>query len=240
MRIRAALQYRRVSGPGPRPAVVNRSTMRKGIMRRKHGAVRWLLICAGIWAGSMAQASAAAGVDKLVAVCANCHGKDGASTEHDIPIIGGYSADFLVNNLKAYQAKDRDCPETKIRAGAKKGTKTSMCEIAKNLTGAEIRQIADFFTAQKFVPAKQAFDADLARRGKKVHDQYCEKCHTDGGTHSEDDAGMPAGQWIAYLEQAFDEFLTGKRPIPKKMKVKLDQVDKDDIRALVQYYASIQ
>jgi len=208
-------------------------------MRRWHLAVG-SFVYAGMLAALVSHGAVAADVDKLVAVCANCHGKEGASTEHDIPIIGGYSADFLINNMKAYQKKDRDCPETKIRAGSKKGTKTTMCEIVKDLTGAEIRQIADYFTAQKFVRAKQPFDAELARKGKRVHDQYCEKCHTDGGTHSEDDAGMPAGQWIPYLEQAFDEFSSGKRPITKKMKVKLDQVDKDDIRALVQYYASIQ
>jgi sulfide dehydrogenase cytochrome subunit len=208
-------------------------------MRRRHLTV-WSLVGTGMLAALIAQSSFAADVDKLVEVCANCHGKQGASSEHDIPIIGGYSAEFLINNMKAYQNKERDCPETKFRSGSKKGTKTSMCQIVKDLTGAQIRQIADYFTAQKFVRAKQAFDSELARKGKRVHDEYCEKCHTDGGTHSEDEAGMPAGQWIPYLEQAFDEFSTGKRPITKKMKVKLDQVDKDDIRALIQYYASIQ
>jgi len=191
-------------------------------------------------AAAMAQGARAADIDRLVGACADCHGKGGASSEHDIPIIGGYSADFLANNIKAYQKKDRDCPEVKIRAGSRRGTKTTMCQVVKDLTGAEIRQIADYFAAQKFVRAKQPFDAELAKKGKKVHDQYCEKCHTDGGTHSDDEAGMPAGQWIPYLEQAFEEFTSGKRPIPKKMKAKLDQVDKEDLRALVQFYASIQ
>ncbi len=207
-------------------------------MRRHRAISLWIL--AGAMAAGLAQGAGAADVDKLVAPCVDCHGKAGASTEKDIPIIGGYSADFLTNNIKAYQKKDRDCPEVKIRAGSKKGTKTSMCQVVKDLTGAEIRQIADYFAAQKFVRAKQPFDAELAKKGKRVHDQYCEKCHTDGGTHSDDEAGMPGGQWIPYLEQAFDEFSSGKRPIPKKMKVKLDQVDKDDLRALVQFYGSIQ
>jgi sulfide dehydrogenase cytochrome subunit len=208
-------------------------------MRPRHIALSWYL-CIAAAVAPAAPASAAAPIEKLVAVCSDCHGKAGASTEHDIPIIGGYSSDFVVNNLKAYQKKDRDCPETKFRSGSKKGTKTTMCQIAKDLTGAEIREIADYFAQQKFVRAKQPFDAELARKGKKVHDQYCEKCHTDGGTHSDDEAGMPAGQWIPYLEQAFDEFSTGKRPITKKMKDKLDKVDKDEIKALVQFYASIQ
>ena len=208
-------------------------------MRREILAVGWSV---GVILGMALAASGAraSDIEKLTAVCADCHGKAGASAEHDIPIIGGYSSEFLINNMKAYQKKERDCPETKFRAGSKKGTKTTMCEITKNLTGAEIRQIADYFAGQPFVRAKQPFDADLARKGRKVHDQYCEKCHTDGGTHSDDDAGMPAGQWVPYLEQAFDEFTSGKRPITKKMKEKLDKVDKDDIKALVQFYASIQ
>jgi sulfide dehydrogenase cytochrome subunit len=51
---------------------------------------------------------------------------------------------------------------------------------------------------------------------------------------------MPAGQWIPYLEQAFDEFHTGKRPMSKKMKDKMAQLDQNDVKALIQFYASIQ
>jgi predicted AlkP superfamily phosphohydrolase/phosphomutase len=36
------------------------------------------------------------------------------------------------------------------------------------------------------------------------------------------------------------KFKTGKRPIPKKMKAKLDQVDKAGIEALLNYYASFK
>jgi sulfide dehydrogenase cytochrome subunit len=177
---------------------------------------------------------------KMVEVCSHCHGKAGASTESDVPIIGGYSSEFLVNNMKAYQKKDRDCPETKYRSGPKKGQKTSMCNIVKDIGQDDIKQIAAYFAKQKFVRAKQKFDPVLAKKGKDVHDQYCEKCHSEGGTRSDDDAGMPAGQWIPYLKQAFQEFASGKRPIAKKMKDKMDQVDKSDVDALIQFYASIQ
>jgi sulfide dehydrogenase cytochrome subunit len=49
---------------------------------------------------------------------------------------------------------------------------------------------------------------------------------------------MMAGQWMPYLRQAFDEFATGKRPVPKKMKRKLDEITPEDTDALVQYYGS--
>lgn len=180
----------------------------------------------------------AAGVDSQMKICSQCHGNDGASTESDVPIIGGYSVEFLSNNLKAYREKERDCPDTKIRSGPDKGKTTNMCQIAKGLKDADIRQIAVYLSKKKFVRAKQQFDAALAEKGKEIHEMYCEKCHSNGATQAKDDAGMMAGQWIPYLKQAMDEFVTGKRPIPKKMKARLDEVTPEDIAALIQFYGS--
>jgi sulfide dehydrogenase cytochrome subunit len=182
----------------------------------------------------------AADVEKLVAICADCHGKAGASNESDIPIIGGYSSGFLVNNLEAYQTKDRDCPQTKFRTGSNKGKKTDMCQIVKDLGPDDIKTIAIYFSEQDFVRAKQKFDPVLAKKGKNLHEDYCEKCHSNGGTESEDDTGLLAGQWLPYLRQTLKEFKTGKRPTPKKMKAKLKQVSDADLEALVNYYGSFK
>ena len=182
----------------------------------------------------------AADVNKLVEACANCHGKDGASTNSDVPIIGGYSIEFLVNNLKAYKDKERNCPETEYKSGSKKGTKTDMCKMVKDLSEDDMKLIAQYLSKKKFVRAKQKFDAALAAKGKEIHEMSCEKCHSDGGTSAKDDTGMPAGQWTPYLKQAFDEFLTGKRPIAKKMKLRMDDLSKEDINALINYYASFK
>ena len=205
---------------------------------------RW--IAGGLWAcaavGTYLPSGdvLAADVEKLVAVCADCHGKGGASKESDVPIIGGYSTEFLTNNLTAYQTKDRDCPETKFREGSKKGEKSDMCQIVKGMSADDIKAIAGYFAKQKFVRAKQKFDAALAAKGKGVHADYCEKCHSEGGTVAEDDTGLPAGQWMPYLRHALKEFKTGKRPIPKKMKAKLDEVSDADLEALVNYYGSFK
>ncbi|MDD5058147.1 MAG: c-type cytochrome [Sideroxydans sp.] len=199
-----------------------------------------LLVCASLLGISLAGVASAADVNKLVAVCANCHGKAGASTESEVPIIGGYSVDFLVNNLKAYKNQDRACPETEFRSGSKKGQKTNMCNMVKDMGDSEMKLVAQYFSKQKFVKAKQKFDPELARKGKEIHDMSCEKCHSEGGSVAKDDAGMMAGQWMPYLRQALDEFSTGKRPIAKKMKLKLDDLNKEDFEALVNYYGSIK
>jgi sulfide dehydrogenase cytochrome subunit len=199
-----------------------------------------LLACAALISFSLTGNAWAANVSKLAETCASCHGKGGASTEPEVPIIGGYSVEFLVNNLTAYKNKERACPETEYRTGSKKGTKTDMCKMVKDLSESDIKQVAQYFAKQKFVRAKQKFDPVLAKKGKEIHELYCEKCHSEGGTSSADDSGMPAGQWTPYLKQAFDEFNSGKRPIPKKMKLKMDEINKADIEALINYYASFK
>ena len=200
----------------------------------------FLFACACFLYLVLASDAFAVDVKKLVDTCANCHGKGGASTEPTVPIIGGYSVEFLVNNLKAYKTRDRECPETEYKSGSKKGTKTDMCKMVKDLNDDDIKQVAKYYFERKFIRAKQKFDPALAAKGKEIHEMSCEKCHSEGGSVAKDEAGMPAGQWVPYLKQAFDEFNTGKRPIAKKMKIKMDDLSKEDIEALINYYASFK
>ena len=198
-----------------------------------------LLASAGLFSLSLATAAWAANLNK-VENCANCHGKDGASTESDVPIIGGYSEPFISDSLTAYQKKERPCPETKYRGGDKKGQKTDMCQVAKDLSEADIKQVAQHFAGKKFVRAQQKFDPALAKKGKEIHERSCEKCHSEGGSVASDDAGITAGQWMPYLREQFKEFKTGKRPMAKKMKPKMDKLGPADIDALINYYGSFK
>jgi sulfide dehydrogenase cytochrome subunit len=182
----------------------------------------------------------AADIATLTAPCEDCHGKDGASTEPKIPIIGGYSAYYISESLTAYAEKSRPCEEIKYPAGEHKGETTTMCEVAKKLTEDEANQIADYFASKPFVRAKQTFDPELAKVGKGIHALQCKKCHEDGGSLADDDAGILAGQWMPYLKEQFEEYSAGKRPMPKKMKPKMDKLSQDDIKALIQYYGSFQ
>ena len=171
--------------------------------------------------------------------CADCHGKDGASTESDVPSIGGLSATYLADSMAAYKDKKRPCPETAYRAGDKKRPKTDMCRVAAQL-GTDTDKVVKHLAAAPFVRAKQAFDAARAATGKKIHDAACEKCHSEGGTLADDDAGILAGQWTPYLRASLEEFATGKRPMPEKMKPKLEPLKPPEREALLHYYASQQ
>jgi sulfide dehydrogenase cytochrome subunit len=182
----------------------------------------------------------AAATDNLAENCANCHGKDGVSRESDVPTIAGYSAPYLTDSLAAYKKKERPCPETKYRSGDKKETKTDMCQITRELSYGEIKELGQHFAGKTFVRASQKFDDALAQKGKVIHERSCELCHSKGGSLASDDAGILAGQWMPYLEESFKEFRSGHRPIPKMMKPKIEMLDKEAVNALLHYYASFK
>ena len=172
--------------------------------------------------------------------CADCHGKDGASTESDVPVIGGVSEAYLNDTMAAYRDSTRPCAETAYRAGDKKRPKTDMCKIAAKLSAEETAAIAKDLAGEPFVKAKQKFDAAKAATGKKVHDTACEKCHSEGGSLADDDAGILAGQWMPYLKETFAQYTKGARPQPDKMKVKFNALKPEELEALLHYYASQQ
>lgn len=177
---------------------------------------------------------------KLAESCGECHGKDGASTEPEVPIIGGMSKQYLLDSMVAYVEKDRPCPEYEYPEGPNKGEKTTMCEIADDLSKDDTIAISKHYAGKPFVRAKQAFDAALAEKGKVVHDELCEKCHSAGGSLASDDAGILAGQWIPYSEATYKDYSTGDRAQPKKMKIKMKKLDEETTKQLIHYYASFQ
>jgi sulfide dehydrogenase cytochrome subunit len=186
-------------------------------------------LCAGALVFATASSTVAAtDISSLAAQCEGCHGKNGASQVPQFPIIGGLSALYISDAMAAFRDKTRLCMGE------------TMCQIAKSLSEADAERLADYFAAKPFVRAAQTFDAALAERGKAIYERHCSKCHQDGGSLAEDDAGIMAGQWKPYLEEQFKEYISGKRLMPEKMKPKIAQLNADDINALIQYFASFQ
>ena len=115
-----------------------------------------------------------------------------------------------------------------------------MCAVAAKLSDDEIEALADAYSGLPFVPAKQEFDAALAKSGKAIHDRLCEQCHSEGGANVEDEASIIAGQQAGYLKASFANYFSGERVQDKKMKDKMDELSEDDVKALIHYYASQQ
>ena len=183
-----------------------------------------LLFTGVILNGAVIMDASAADIASLTGPCEDCHGKDGASQESKIPSIGGMSAVYITDSLALYSDKSRPCEDIKYPAGEHKGETTNMCDVAKKLSEAEAEQVADHYAGKPFVRAKQDFDAELAKLGKGIHDLNCKKCHEDGGSSPDDDAGFLAGQWTPYLEEQFEEYAAGKRKMPEKMQPKMEKL----------------
>jgi cytochrome subunit of sulfide dehydrogenase len=191
----------------------------------------------GLGASSALAADGATIADKQ---CFACHGKNGVSNEPTIPTIAGYSAKYLIDSLKNFKTKLRHCAEVSIPSGPKKGTKSDMCKVVADLSDADGEAAAKFFASQKFVRARQPFDAAKAQKGAAVYKLRCEKCHEDNGASPEEDNGILAGQWTPYLREQLVGFRTGKRPIDDKMKQRLDRVGKEEEELLLHFFASQQ
>lgn len=179
--------------------------------------------------------AAAAAAPDSAAGCAACHGEGGVSQRSDIPTIAGLSEFYLEGQMQAYQKGDRPCEKVKDDDGQT----ADMCDIAKALTDEQIAEINAYFSSQNFVAAEQTADAALAAKGKALHERRCEICHSDGGSFADDDAGLLAGQWKPYLLATLAEYRSGKRVEPEKMKPQTAALSDDDIKALVEFYASL-
>ncbi len=185
-------------------------------------------------------ANAADGAAVFDQQCAMCHNKGGASTDSSIPIIGGYSTTYITDSIKNFRTKVRICAEVTIPSGPRKGQKSDMCKVTADLSDADAEAAARYLAAQKFVRAKQPFDAALAEKGIAVYKLRCEKCHENNAARPDEDNGILAGQWSAYVRAQLVAFRAGKRPIDEKMKQRLDKVNKEEEEWLVNFYASQQ
>jgi len=190
--------------------------------------------------GLFASASMAGDLEAAVENCNGCHGDNGVSQWTDVPTIAGVPEFVHADALYIFRDEARPCTESKYRQGDTSRAATTMCAVAADLSDEMIDEIAAHYAALPFVAAKQEFDAGLAAAGKAVHEAECDRCHSEGGSNPEDEAGILAGQWMGYLEDTFAEYKSGEREQPSKMEEKLNALSDDDIKALVHYYASQQ
>lgn len=85
--------------------------------------------------GAWAQDAAALRAQSLASTCAACHGTQGRPVANNsVPALAGMPADYLVEQMKAFQNGTR--------------TATVMHQIAKGYDDAQIRQLATYFSAQ--------------------------------------------------------------------------------------------
>ncbi len=170
--------------------------------------------------------SAAPSGQALAFTCAGCHGTDGSSVGPSSPSIAQMDPEVFIDAMQAYKADQRNS--------------TIMNRIAKGYSDEQIKGMAWFFAKQTLRNQPQEHDPQLATLGAKLHKEYCEKCHENGGGPG--DSGTLAGQWMPYLDHSMEDFIAGKRAYPRKMQRKVDAALKEHgstaTSALIHYYGS--
>jgi sulfide dehydrogenase cytochrome subunit len=185
-----------------------------------------IILGSGLLLGATQLSTASPTAAMLADTCAGCHGPEGVSYGPATPTIAGMSAEYFKTTMADYQK------------GARQST--VMGRIAKGYTEEEIALMADYFAGQEFVRMKQDVDPQKVEAGARLYGDNCEKCHEDNGASPEDDAGILAGQWLPYLNYTMEDFQSGRREMPKKMKKKVEKLDNFDIEALMHFFASQQ
>lgn len=179
-----------------------------------------LLVSTAGWAAPSGQ--------MLAQTCAACHGTGGSSVALT-PSIAGMDAEHFVETM------------TEFKTGERRGT--VMDRVAKGYSEAELERMARYFASQPFIPMQQDYSPEKARRGAGLHEEYCEKCHEDGGTKPEDSAIL-AGQSKVYLQYSMVDFQEQHRIAPKKMRKRvkkvLEEYGQDGLDAIIHYYVSQQ
>ena len=161
--------------------------------------------------------------------CSGCHGTNGSSVGLSNPHIAGMHREYFIESMQDYQLDRRDS--------------TIMNRLAKGFTDEQIKSMALFFEKQPLRLMPQAYDPDKAKWGAELHRKYCEKCHEDGGRTAAD-TGTLAGQWELYLRYTMDDYLSGDREMVKKMRVKVERMQReqgeDAVDALIHHYISFR
>ena len=185
----------------------------------------WALATGVLAMSAMAQAAPPSPA-MLSNACAGCHGTNGGSAGLTMPSLASQSKTAIVDAMKKFKSGERPS--------------TVMGRLAKGYTDAEFDAMAEFFSKQKFHPTTQTVDAAKVKRGAELQEANCSRCHLEDGKEGKDDTPVMASQWLTYLQMQMDLYQSGARKMPEKMAEKVKPLSKEDLEALLHFYASVK
>ncbi len=190
--------------------------------QRRNG---WALF-AGALAFSATALAAPPTAEMISFACAGCHGTNGGSAGMSMPSLASQSKTAIVDAMKKFKSGERPS--------------TVMGRLAKGYTDADFDAMGNFFSKQKFHPTAQLVDKAKVAKGADLQEANCSRCHLDDGKDGKDDTPVMASQWLDYLKMQMELYQSGKRKMPEKMAEKVKPLSKEDLDALLHFYASVK
>jgi cytochrome c553 len=173
-------------------------------------------------------------------VCAACHAADGNSMAATNPKIAGQFPEYLHKQLADFKPQPGKKPARESPI---------MTPMVANLSEADMKNLAAYYSGQKLKPAAAA-DKDLAALGQKIWRggiaatgvPACAGCHGPAG------AGIPAqyprlsGQFAEYLAAQLKGFKEGGRANDPNgmMRGVAARLTEREIRAVAEYAAGLR
>ncbi len=185
----------------------------------------WALATGVLAISAMAQAAPPTAA-MLSNACAGCHGTNGGSAGPSMPSLAGQSKEAIVDAMK------------KFKSGARPAT--VMGRLAKGFSDADFVAMGEYFSKQKLHPTNQSLDTAKIAKGASLQEANCGRCHIEDGKEGKDDTPAMASQWLPYLQIQMADYLSGKRKMPEKMEEKVKPMSKQDLDALLHFYASVK
>jgi len=183
-------------------------------------------VAAGILAASTTALAAPPSAAMLSNACAGCHGTNGASAGLTMPTLAGQTKESIVFSMKKFKSGERQS--------------TIMGQLARGYSDAEIESMADFFSSQKSPISNQSLDPVKVAKGASLQEGNCSGCHIENGKAGKNNAISVAGQWLPYLQIQMNLYLTEQRKMPGKMAQKVNPLSKEELDALMHFYASVK
>lgn len=165
--------------------------------------------------------------------CQKCHGVTGLSSEPEFPKLAGQDVDYLTRQMANFKTGVRHSTRMKRRV--------------EDLTGGEMRALAEYFSAQPLVPARggRAALVEVGRRlyysGKPADGiTACTTCHGPQGRGA---MYLPrlAGQHAQYLRAQLRAFREHSRSSPNMvMHTVVENIADADIDAVAEFLSVME
>ncbi len=147
---------------------------------------------------------------QLAQTCAACHGMDGNATSPQFPKLAAQRSDYIAQELARFKSAGPGKKPERVNA--------IMNGMAANLSPADMRDLADYYSQQTIKPAI-ATNAKWVKIGEGIwrggiadrRVPACAACHGPGGLGLPGQYPRLAGQWPEYVEAQLHAFRTGAR-----------------------------
>ena len=159
--------------------------------------------------------------EKIATVCNACHGKNGNSTQAEIPSLTRLHPTYLRTAIKNYKNGNR---RHKV-----------MSTLVAYLSDVEIDKVALYYETQS--PAMSKYHGKGNDKEARKIVAQCNNCHGNNGNSDKVKIPSLAGQSAQYLERAIYAYRSDKRR-HEDMKNAVKELSPQDIANIATYYAS--